>query len=145
MPKTGMDVGIGQPSMRYIPTSNMFSPSDTNATDKVIVAMAPLRYSREGTAGYSDRVALCEEDDVPELFSTQRMAQANAPIGVIQLPKTSEITGSFQLDLSYVGDVPAGDDLSILAAGPQTLKVVNDGSGVGRVLKAAVGRMTVQF
>src|SRR4051812_14204213 len=108
MPNLGMEVGIGQPSLRYIPTTTVKAPTDTNTTDKLIVSNAPMLYAREGTTGYSDRCMLCADGDKPELVALQRQAQPSAPVGVVQLPKTNEITGAFQLDLPYTGSVPSG-------------------------------------
>lgn len=124
MPEYGVDVGIGQPSMRYIPVDTKLSPSDTNATDKVIVQGAPLKYAREGASGLGKYVALCADGERPELVSTQRQSIAKAPVGCIDLPLTDELTGNFQLDLPYTGSVPVGKELSVLAAGPQTWKIV---------------------
>jgi hypothetical protein len=124
MPYFGMNPGIGQPSLRYIPVDTKLSAADTNTTDKLIVAQAPLMYARDGSGGYGTRVALCADGDTPELVAMQRQEHPDAPVSCADLPKGDGITGGFQLDLPYTGAVPTGKELSVKAAGTQVWKVV---------------------
>jgi hypothetical protein len=124
MPYFGMNPGIGQPSLRYIPVDTKLSAADTNTTDKLIVAQAPLMYARDGSGGYGTRVALCADGDTPELVAMQRQEHPDAPVSCADLPKGDGITGGFQLDLPYTGAVPTGKELSVKAAGTQVWKIV---------------------
>jgi hypothetical protein len=147
MPDFGFDVGIGPHSLRYIPTTNVLSPADTNSTNKLVKQDAPMRWAREGASGYGDRAVLCAVDEIPELIALARVEVPGYPVGAIMVPNAvanSAPSGDFVYDLPYSGAVPAGDNLGILADGAGAYKIVAAG-GVGRVLKAAGGRMTVQF
>lgn len=125
MPNYGFEVGLGPSSLMNMPTRNVFSPTDTDASTKLVHADEPMRWARTGSSGYSDTAVLCAENEIPELISTERCQLPHYPIGAIQVPHpdaASGITQHFVLELPIDGAVPAGDEIGVVAKGGGTGK-----------------------
>ena len=127
MPYRTHRIGLGPDSLMKMPTGNILTPDDTNSTDKLVAALAPLRWSREGTSGYGEHAVLCAENDVPEMISNERCEQPNYPIGVVKVPQPSPDAGEtqhFVLELPIDGAVPSGDEIGVLAKGNGKYKLL---------------------
>jgi hypothetical protein len=123
MPDFVADMGHGPTPLRYVPTTTVAAPADTNTTDKLVKSDAPLKYSTTD----KNRAVLCAVDEVPELIALSRVEAANGPVGCAVVPNASagmRESGSFIMDLPFSGSDPGGDRRSILADGAGGYKIV---------------------
>jgi hypothetical protein len=132
MPNYGFDPGLGPDSLKYMPTRTVFTPADTDASTKVVLANAPLKWAREGTSGYGERAALCLVNEVPELIAIERCELPSYPIGVITVPHPDPAAGEtqhFVIELPISGAVPSGDEIGVVADGAGKYKLVTPTMG----------------
>jgi hypothetical protein len=146
----GFDPGLGPDSLKNMPTRTVLTPSDTDASTKLIKVDMPLKWAGDGTSGLGQHAARCADGDVPELIAIERSEWPDYAIGVITIPDPQINTGrkqNFVVDLPVSNAAPAADDISVLADAVGTFKLVSGGAtGIGRYLgPAGTGRALIQF
>lgn len=138
MPNTGFDPGLGPHSLKYVPTVTAYSAADTNATNKLVPPMAPMRWGRDAANARGEHAILCAANEIPELVSTERCERPGAPIGVMMLPgavANSLPIQSFVLQLPISNAPVAGQENAVCADGAGAWKCVAAAAGIGRVVK----------